>query len=211
MIILGLDTCLAACSAALVGDGEILASVSEPMARGHQERLAPLVEALMAEAGLTFTQLDRVSVTVGPGSFTGLRVGLAFAKGISEALERPLVGVSTLEALAFGLDQGLCLCAIDANRGQVYFQAWLDGTALGAPQVLSVADAVAATATLRPDAPCVITGPGAHLIHAARPTARHVVREICDPVAIAGLGAASLTPARPLYLRAPDAKPAQAS
>lgn len=211
MIILGLDTCLSACSAAVLADGRILASTSEPMARGHQERLAPLVADLMSKAGLGFADLDRISVTVGPGSFTGLRVGLAFAKGLSEALERPLVGVSTLEALAFGLHEGLCLCAIDANRGQLYFQAWLNGAALEPPQVLPVADAIAATMSLSPETPCLITGPGAHLITAARPAARHVVRETCDPAAVASLGAASLNPARPLYLRAPDAKPAQAA
>ena len=79
MIILGLDTALAACSVAVTRDGEVLAAMSEPMLRGHQERLAPMVQEVMAAAGLPFAALDRVGVTVGPGSFTGLRVGLAFA------------------------------------------------------------------------------------------------------------------------------------
>ena len=82
MIVLALDTCLFACSAAVVRGGELLARRIDPMARGHQERLAPLVQEVMAQAGLDFEALDRIGVTVGPGSFTGLRVGLAFAKGL---------------------------------------------------------------------------------------------------------------------------------
>ena len=89
MIILALDTALDACSAAVLDGGRVLAARSEPMARGHQERLAPLVAEVMAEAGSASTGLDRIGVTVGPGSFTGLRVGLAFAKGLGVALDRP--------------------------------------------------------------------------------------------------------------------------
>src|SRR5678815_1575047 len=106
MIVLGLDTCLSSCSVA-VRDGErVLASAREVMARGHQERLAPMAQAVMAEAGLSFDKLDRIAVTVGPGSFTGLRVGIAFAKGLALALDLPTVGVGSLEALgaeAYGL------------------------------------------------------------------------------------------------------------
>jgi tRNA threonylcarbamoyladenosine biosynthesis protein TsaB len=79
VIVLGLDTCLNACSVAVVDGGRVLASASEVMARGHQERLAPMAEAVMAEVGIGFDRLQRIGVTVGPGSFTGLRVGIAFA------------------------------------------------------------------------------------------------------------------------------------
>ena len=100
MIVLAIDTCLFACSVAVVNDGRVLARRVEPMSRGHQERLAPLVQEAMAEAGLGFDKLDRIGVTVGPGSFTGLRVGLAFAKGLASALSIPAVGIGALEALA---------------------------------------------------------------------------------------------------------------
>src|SRR5579872_7102287 len=100
MIVLGLDTALGACSAAVLAQGRPLAVRSEPMTRGHQERLALMVREAMEAAGLPFSSLDRVGVTVGPGSFTGLRVGLAFAKGLGLALAKPCVGVGTLEALA---------------------------------------------------------------------------------------------------------------
>src|SRR5437773_1836431 len=104
MIVFGLDTCLASCSVA-VRDGErVLASAREVMARGHQERLAPMAQAVMARAGLGFGQLDRIAVIVGPGSFTGLRVGIAFAKGLAAALDLPAVGIGALEALAAEAD-----------------------------------------------------------------------------------------------------------
>src|SRR3982751_1272707 len=100
MIVLGLDTCLASCSVAVRDGARVLASAREVMARGHQERLAPMAQQVMREAGLSFDKLDRIAVTVGPGSFTGLRVGIAFAKGLSAALDIPAAGVGTLEALA---------------------------------------------------------------------------------------------------------------
>ncbi|MGH7024255.1 MAG: tRNA (adenosine(37)-N6)-threonylcarbamoyltransferase complex dimerization subunit type 1 TsaB, partial [Caulobacteraceae bacterium] len=102
MSLLAIDTCLAACQAAVISDGVALASLSEPMARGHQERLGPMVREAMDQAGLRFSELDRIAVTVGPGSFTGLRVGLAFAKGLALALDIPCTGVGTLAALAAG-------------------------------------------------------------------------------------------------------------
>jgi tRNA threonylcarbamoyladenosine biosynthesis protein TsaB len=96
------DTALNACAVAVSRDGHILACASEPMQRGHQERLAPMVEAAMGFVDGAFDALDRIGVTVGPGSFTGLRVGLAFAKAMSLALDIPCVGVNSLEALASG-------------------------------------------------------------------------------------------------------------
>src|ERR1700694_4222158 len=117
MIVLALDTCLAACQAAVLEGERVLASRSEPMLRGHQERLAPMVREVMDEAGLDFTALDRIAVTVGPGSFTGLRVGRAVAKGLRLALETPVVGIGVLEALAAGApDEGAVAAVIDARR-----------------------------------------------------------------------------------------------
>src|SRR5687767_11529684 len=116
MIVLAFDTCLNACSVAVSDGDRVLAQRLEPMARGHQERLAPLVAEVMAAAGLGFGALERIGVTVGPGSFTGLRVGLAFAKGLSAALGIPAVGVGTLEALAEPF-QGSVIAVLDAKRG----------------------------------------------------------------------------------------------
>src|SRR6266403_490713 len=128
MIVLGLDTCLSSCSVAVLDGERVVASAREVMARGHQERLAPMARSVMAEAGLAFDRLERIAVTVGPGSFTGLRVGIAFAKGLALALDLPAVGIGTLEALA-AETEGLVFPAIDARRGQLYLQAFEDGRA----------------------------------------------------------------------------------
>ncbi|MDB5458773.1 MAG: tsaB, partial [Caulobacteraceae bacterium] len=159
MIVLALDTATGACSAAVLKDGAVLAAHSEPMTRGHQERLAPLVRDTMAEAGVGFADLDRVGVTVGPGSFTGLRVGLAFAKGLGLALSRPCIGVGTLEALAASEPgPGLTAAVVDAKRGQVYLQLFEGGAALMAPDVLSVETAAARLAELWRGGPARLVG-----------------------------------------------------
>jgi tRNA threonylcarbamoyladenosine biosynthesis protein TsaB len=205
VLILALDTCLAACQAALWRDGDPLAVVSEPMTRGHQERLAPMVQAMMAGAGVEFGQIDRLAVTVGPGSFTGLRVGLAFAKGLALALDRPVIGISTLEALAWGHSGGPNLVLIDARREQAYWQAFFDQEALTAPQASTLAGIV--DWTIEHGRPKRLIGPGAHLLSQRFPRAKVDAREAPDPIAIASLAADRLpVPARPLYLRTPDAK-----
>ena len=202
MIVLALDTCLTACSAAVVAEGVVRAARSEPLARGHQERIAGLVQEVLAEAGVAPAALDRIGVTIGPGSFTGLRVGLAFAKGLGAALDRPVVGVGVLEALAFEIKPPAA-AVIDARRDQFYLQTF---TAAGAsePAALAPDAARAAIAALGKDA--TVVGPGASLFNDLA-DAHIAPREAPDPVAIARL-AATRTPAppRPLYLRAPDAR-----
>jgi tRNA threonylcarbamoyladenosine biosynthesis protein TsaB len=206
MIVLALDTCLASCSVA-VRDGElVLAHACEVMARGHQERLAPMAEAVMAQAGLPFSAIERIGVTVGPGSFTGLRVGVAFAKGLASALDMPAVGIGTLEALAAEAE-GMVFAVIDARRGQVYGQAFENGRALMAPDALSLETAAARLAEVSMGRPLTLVGSGAPLLAAMVPQARVIAAEGADARQIARL--ASLRrpgPLTPLYLRAPDAK-----
>ena len=207
-MILALDTCLTACSASVLDGETVLAARSEAMPRGHQERLAPLIRELMAEAGVGFPALTRIGVTVGPGSFTGLRVGLAFAKGLSAALSIPCVGVSALEALAFGRP-GFVVAVIDARRDQVYVQMFNDGAALMAPDALSATNAAARLAELYTGGPATLVGSGAPLLTPALPSATVLTPEGPDPVAVARLAQRGPDPAyppRPLYLRAPDAK-----
>jgi len=114
--VLALDTCLAACSVAVLDGDRIAAAACEVMERGHQERLAPLVRDTMARAALAFSDLDRIAVTLGPGSFTGLRVGLAFAKGLGLALGRPVVGLGCLEVLHQQFEAGRPLGPPAAGR-----------------------------------------------------------------------------------------------
>src|SRR5262245_48910632 len=99
MLVLGINTAGDACEAALLRDGAIVAERSEPMTVGHDARLAPLVDELMRGAGVSFRELERIAVIVGPGSFTGVRVSVAFARGLSLALNIPAAGVTSLEAL----------------------------------------------------------------------------------------------------------------
>jgi tRNA threonylcarbamoyladenosine biosynthesis protein TsaB len=122
-MILAVDTALGACSAALVAEGKTLAHEHREMARGHAEALAPMVEALMRGAGVPLASLDRIAVTTGPGTFTGQRVGLAFARALGLGLKRPVIGVTTLdamaqEALAKHPDITWALVAADANAAR---------------------------------------------------------------------------------------------
>ena len=195
MIVLALDTALGACQAAVLKGDLILAAMSEPMERGHQERLAPLVRETMQASGLAFSDLDRVAVVVGPGSFTGVRVGLAFAKGLSLALDIPCVGVGSMEALASGVS-GLAAAVIDAPRGQRYLQIFRDGAALAQPEAL-LAEAEAARVASLVDGPVRRIGPAAD--GPAFP----------DIAAVARMAAARDAPKgrpSPVYLRPPDAK-----
>lgn len=206
MLLLGLDTCLNACSVAVLDGDRVLAHRSEAMARGHQERLAPMTRAVMADAGVDFIQLRRIGATVGPGSFTGLRVGVAFAKGLGSALGIPAVGVGSLEALAAEAD-GLVAGAIDARRDQVYLQVFEDGEPLMAPDVLPLGTAAARLAELGGARALTLVGSGAPLLAETAPGARLVIPDGCDARHVARLATRkSPTTIRPLYLRAPDAK-----
>jgi len=208
MIVLGLDTCLGACSVAVCDGERVLAHVSEPMARGHQERLAPMTQEVMAAAQTPFEALGRIGVTVGPGSFTGLRVGLAFAKGLAAALDVPLRGVGVLQALAAQAGDGLVFAAVDARRDQVYLQAFEAGRPLMAPDALEVGVAAARLAEIAQGRDFTLAGSGAPLLAPTAPKARVISAEACDPRIVAALAAGQMAdgPVRPLYLRVPDAR-----
>lgn len=208
-MILAVDTCLAA-SAIAVLDGDVVrAARSEPMTRGHQERIAVLAREVMAEAGVKFPDLTRIAVTVGPGSFTGLRVGLSFAKGLATALSIPCVGVNSLEALAATAGAaGFVAGVLDAKMGQVYLQVFDGGKPLMAPDALEVGIAAARLAELYSGGAATLVGSGAPLVAEVLPQATVLTPAFADLVAVARLAAARPTPAhspRPLYLRAPYA------
>lgn len=206
-MILSIDTCLGASSVAIVDGERVLAARSEPMTRGHQERIGVIAREAAAEAGVAFKDLTRIGVTVGPGSFTGLRVGLAFAKGLATALSIPCVGVTTLEAMAYG-GEGFVAAVLDARMEQVYIQVFADGAALMAPDALGVGEAAARLAELYSGGPATLVGSGAPLLADVLGGAKVLTPAAPDPVAVAKLAAARATPShspRPLYLRAPYA------
>jgi len=219
--VLAIDTALEACSAAILDtdrrDG--VTSRSLPMVRGHAEALVPLIAAVMSEANVEFTELDRIAVTIGPGSFTGLRVGVAAARGIALATGKPAVGLTTLAALAapfFEADESRPLLAvIDARHERVYMQLFgPGGRSLVAPRIASIRNAIRAAMA----SPTRIVGNAAKLIEGAwpdnerRPPVVSVVRAP-DIAWVARLGAAAddlTAPVRPLYLGDADAHPQEA-
>lgn len=228
-LILAVETALAACSCALVRGGEVIAARREDIGRGHAERLMPMTEAVMAEAraaGLDYPAIDALAVTVGPGAFTGLRIGLSAARALGLALGRPVVPVTSFEAVAVEslaaapLEAGSIIAVLhDARRGELYLECArvtgrdADGLALldpvGVARALPVDEAVAA---LDPATVAAI-GSGVPLVRAALAARGIAAREDVpypDAVWVARIAArrlgAPLDPARPLYLRAPDAK-----
>lgn len=222
MYVLAIDTALTACSVAVLnGESDtIVAGDSVYMERGHAEALVPIVEQVMRDAGLDFPELDRIVATVGPGSFTGLRVGLSAARGFALAARRPVVGVTTLAALAapfLAMDDSLpVVSAIDARHDHVFLQMFgTGGRTLIAPRVMAAKDAARSVAI----GAVRIVGSGAAQVAEMWPpgeTSPVAVEVMAAPdVAwVARLGAAadpSQAEPRPLYLKAPDAKPQDAA
>lgn len=218
MLILAIDTALDACAAAVLDteSGSLIAQESLAMKRGHAEALMPLIARIIKASGVGFSRLDRIAVTTGPGSFTGLRVGLSAARGIALAASKPVVGLTTLSAYAAPVvsqnGEHPVISAIDARHDHVYFQAVSgNGGSLIRPKVAPIAEALEA-ANLG----------AAHLVgNAAKilserwpadvpPPFRVDAQPAPDIAWVAWLGAAAspdTAPARPYYLRAPDAKP----
>jgi tRNA threonylcarbamoyladenosine biosynthesis protein TsaB len=222
MRVLAIDTALAACAAAVFDteQGGIIAGESRPMIRGHAEALMPLLARLMDEADMAFRDLDRIVVTTGPGSFTGLRVGIAAARGIALAADKPAVGVSTLTAYAaphLAADDTVpVIAAIDARHEHVYLQVFgPGGRTIIAPRLAALSEAVRAAS----EAPARIVGSAADAIAAALSDAA------LSRVSVDGRGAPDIAwvarmgavvppghgPPKPQYLRAPDAQPQNAA
>ncbi len=127
MLVLAIDTTTSVCSVALARDDRLLAEITTNLARTHSQRLLPLVENLMAETGLKPEDLELLAVTRGPGSFTGLRIGIATIKGMGLALDLPVVGVSTLQVLAHNFSAGLICPVLNARLNQVYTALYRTG------------------------------------------------------------------------------------
>jgi tRNA threonylcarbamoyladenosine biosynthesis protein TsaB len=220
MRVLAIDTALEACSAAVFGAGAVAAHETAVMQRGHAEALMPLIARVMERAQLTFTEIDRIAVTTGPGSFTGLRVGIAAARGIALAAGKPVVGLTTLAAYAapfIAADDSLpVVAAIDARHEQVYLQVFgPGGRTVVPPRLLPLREALRLAATGSPR----VTGTAANMLVAAWPPGERPPRSVeqrgapdIDWVARLGaLASETATPVKPLYLRAPDAQPQNAS
>ena len=235
MRVLAIDTALEACAAAVLdttasgqaGNGpaanglapnELAASETRAMARGHAEALMPLIARVMAAARLEFTQIDRIAVTTGPGSFTGVRVGIAAARGIALAADKPAVGLSTLAAFAAPHIAagwvGNVMAVIDARHAHVYVQIFgAGGRSLVPAHLASLNDAVRAAIA----GTTLVVGTAAEMLAAAWPAGEPpptIIARAAPPIDwVARLGAAAdaeRAPPKPLYLRRPDARPQHA-
>jgi tRNA threonylcarbamoyladenosine biosynthesis protein TsaB len=218
MLILSIDTALDACAAAVLDTsaGGAIAQESLAMKRGHAEALMPLIARVMKASGVAFAALDRIAATTGPGSFTGLRVGLSAARGIALAAGKPVVGVTTLTAFAAPIvsenSKHPVISAVDARHDHVYFQV-LDGEgrSLIKANVAPITEALGAARFGTPH----LVGNAANILAERWPTDApppiKVDQQPAPDIAwVAWLGAAvspESAPARPYYLRAPDAKP----
>ena len=219
---LAIDTALEACSAAVLDTESAATAVYEslPMVRGHAEALIPLISRVLDRAEFNFSDIDRIAVTTGPGSFTGLRVGISAARGIALATGKPAVGLSTLAAYAAPLiavkDPTAVVAVVDARHDHVYMQVFAPGgRTLVSARLVPMREALRFAATGAPR----LIGTGAKLLAAAWPPAERPPSSV-DPLGapdinwVARLGLAADDtgdPPKPFYLRAPDAQPQNAA
>lgn len=211
MYVLAFDTSTAACSAAVWHDGRIMARRGAAMARGQSEALVPMVVEVMAEAGLAFADLSLIGVTVGPGAFTGVRIGLATARAMGLASGLPVAGLLTTEAIAHNVAaaerQGrTVLAVIDAKRADVFLQAFDERLApLGEVRGV-LPEAVAGLF----GGPLLLVGDGAGRVRPQLPEARlSAAAGVPDAAVVAAVLAerwrqGRALPPEPVYLRPPD-------
>ncbi|TWD55610.1 tRNA threonylcarbamoyladenosine biosynthesis protein TsaB [Agrobacterium vitis] len=215
MIVLAIDTAGAACATAIYDSNQdrILAEVTEVIGKGHAEKLMAMVDDVLAKAGKTLPDLHRIAVTIGPGSFTGIRVGLAAVRGLALALGIDCVGISTLSVLASayrdekGGRNGEVLAAMDAKRDEVYVQTFgAGGEPMDAPALVSVDDFRQMVAGVGG-----VAGSARHLLPQGHqdllPEEGAMDRFPIEHVARLGAVAEVSGKPKPLYLRGPDAKP----
>jgi tRNA threonylcarbamoyladenosine biosynthesis protein TsaB len=202
MLILGLTSSTAAVGVALARDGELLSVRQRRTDRRHAEELTPMLTEVLAEGAVSVGELDRIAVDVGPGRFTGMRVGLATARALAFAVDCPVVGVTSLELLAASMSKRPVVAIIDARRKEVFQQVFLEDGGGAVARVGSPADLIG-------DVPegATLVGDGADRYHELYGSAVHVG---VDPSAAVLVRLAADRPAmpghriEPMYLRDPD-------
>ncbi|MDP3524772.1 MAG: tRNA (adenosine(37)-N6)-threonylcarbamoyltransferase complex dimerization subunit type 1 TsaB [Hoeflea sp.] len=215
MLTLALDCSTRYCCAAVLDTGtdHILAAASPDIGRGHAEQLPAIVAGVLAQAGVNLKDIGRIGVTIGPGSFAGIRVGVAFARGLALALGAPCIGVGSLEAIAIPAARQAgqpVMAVLDARRDHVWaILVDVDGR----PLVPAAEITPAAAARLAADRGSGLVGSGAALLAeidgslAARIIAGTAVPAIEDVARLAARLDPAANPPEPRYLREADAKP----
>ncbi len=219
MKILSIDTAFAACSVAVRHDGSTLAHEYEEMSRGQSEALMPMILRVLADAKTSVDSCDLIAVTRGPGAFTGLRIGLAAARGLSLASGVPCFGVTTTETIAAKLKDAEeaeypCVIALDSKRSDLYVQVFgANGVALTEPAAIAVSDFNAHVEGLKLKGPIFVVGDAADraLTLLSGPYIRSDSPDLPDAAYVASvaeslyLSGKSTSLATPLYLRPADA------
>jgi tRNA threonylcarbamoyl adenosine modification protein YeaZ len=215
MRLLTIDTAAEACSVGVIADrGRPPVLQTRLVGRGHAEQLMGMIDAVMADAGLALADLDRIAVTVGPGSFTGLRIGIAAARGLALVVGCPAIGIGTLavhaEAARTIAGARPVLALLDARRDELYGQVFAAGGGERGPPRVGPATLFAGEV----DSETLLAGSGAETVAALLGAGgdERVVHRMASPdiSALCRLGLVAAEPSaapRPLYLRAPDAKP----
>ena len=207
-LVLGFDTSAGHCAVALLSGESVVAAEHAEMTKGQAEALMPMIEAVLSKAGIGLNDLSAIGVGIGPGNFTGVRISVSAARGLALALGRPAVGVSVLEALAFGTG-GPVLCSVDARRDMLYAQMFNDPLDQGGPVLrdfedLALPGAGAGAAVIGHRAEEL-----AERIGATARTPEFPLAEAIARIAAERMHDATLPRPAPLYLRAADAAPAR--
>lgn len=214
--ILALDAAGHACSAALWRDGAVAARETRPMSHGQAVELLPMIQRVIAAAGLTLRQVARIAVTIGPGGFTGLRIGLATARGLGLAIGCPVIGISSFQAAAAtvagvsatgGLQvSGPRLVVLDSRRAEPYVALLDAGLAFLQPPVLMTVEEI--QALVAQGGIEAVLGDGLAALRPLLPASCRLIEAAPDAVAVAALaadpGQAFDLPPDPAYLRPPD-------
>jgi tRNA threonylcarbamoyladenosine biosynthesis protein TsaB len=210
--VLGIETSTRRGSVALAVDGKVVSVQTHEEPNAHAERVLGLVERALSEAKLTRRDLERIAVGVGPGSFTGLRVGIALAEGIALGLERPLVGVGSLRAMAQAVpaaDERVRIAVLDARRSEVFLAAYApDGAELIAPTALAPAAARELLLGTLGTRAAVTVGESAHLLGEGFVHLAGTELDLPHASPVAALGALlepATARAEPVYVRGPGA------
>jgi tRNA threonylcarbamoyladenosine biosynthesis protein TsaB len=203
MLILAFDTSAAHCAVALVSGDQIIAECYQLMVKGQAERLMPECEQVLAAGGYAWTDLDAIAVGIGPGNFTGIRIGVSAARGLALSLGVPAIGVSALEALAYGQSPKITLATIDARQDKIYAQVFNSPTET--PPVLVDLDSLS---DVPKGAVCIghLSGEIAAKIDGVPVSPAINIARAIGQIARTRIGTTQPRPA-PLYIRSPDAAP----